>query len=79
MKELYTNILYDMHDIIVKNWKAILEEQAAEYKKEVPNHKHFEIYVENYEQLAQEALKRYEVEGQGVLTVYDVVMAQIQK
>lgn len=35
--------------------------------------------MENYEQLAQEALKKYEVDGQGVLKVYDVVMSQIQK
>lgn len=78
LKELFNNVLMDMRDIIINNWEKVLEEQAIKYKEDVPNKKHFDIYMENYERLASDALEKYDMEGNSVLEVFDVVITQIQ-
>lgn len=79
LNELYYNVLHDMRDIIINNWENVLKELAIKFKEDVPNQKHFHTYVENYEILAKDALKKYEVEGLSVLQIFDEIMAQIKK
>ncbi len=77
LKELYTDILWDIRDIIAVNWESILQELAIEEKKRVPNQRHFVMYRDNFEAFASECLRKYHVEGESVGTVFETVMTQI--
>lgn len=77
-EKLYENILLDMRDILIMHCDAVLEKNAEEIRKTVPNRKHFERLRDHYEELAPEYHEKLEIEGLNIAEICRVIAEQIK-
>lgn len=77
-EKLYENILLDMRDILIMHCDAVLEKNAEEVRKAIPNRKHFEKLRDHYEQLALEYRGKLGTEGMDIVEICDAIAEQVK-
>ena len=77
-EKLYENILLDMKDILIMHCDAVLEKNAEELRKAIPNRKHFEKFRDHYDQLVLEYHERLGTRGMDILGVCESIAEQVK-
>ncbi|MBQ7954603.1 MAG: hypothetical protein IJ282_02525 [Lachnospiraceae bacterium] len=76
--ELYKNILLDFKDILILNCDEVLKQHVKEIRSAIPNKKHFERYVEHFDELAEEGRNKLEISNQNVLEIWRIIMDNVR-
>lgn len=77
-EKLYENILLDMRDILIMHCDAVLEKNAEEVRKALPNRKHFEQLRDRNEELAPEYREKLGTRGKNIVEICEAIAEQIK-